>query len=64
MQKIQHFSRKLLLFPMDLCLRWVHEPSPSTDIEILCDRGACWLSKRVENNTADASATDSDRGEQ
>ena len=55
---------KLLLLPMGFCLRWIHESSPPTDLSTLRDRGACWLSKRVENNTADAAATDRDRGDQ
>ncbi len=55
---------ELRLFPMVFCLPWVHEPSPPTDLSTLRDCGACWLSKRVENNTADAAATDRDRGDQ
>ena len=55
---------ELHLFPMGFCLPWVHEPSPPTDLSTLRDRGACWLSKRVENNTADAAATGRDRGDQ
>ena len=55
---------KLLLLPMDFCLRWIHEPSPPTDLSTVRDRDACWLSKRVENNTAYAAATGRDRGDQ